>query len=142
MALAGGSEQPISAAQLAAGLLAEPDGVAAKVIRQAGLTDEQFAAAVGAGPAVPGQDADAATLSQLNFTADCGTAFKDALKAALRLGHNYIGTEHLLLGLLSADGPISQHLAAAGLDSETAGRLIADELTRMRARLKAVPPPA
>ena len=135
--LAGDAGQPVSAAQLAAALLVEPDGVAAKAIRQAGLTDEQFFAAVGAGPAEPGPSADVGTLDELSFAADCGTpAFKESLKAALRLGHNYIGTEHLLLGLLSDDGPIGRNLVTAGLDAELADRLVADELARMRAERK------
>ena len=134
--LAGDAGQPVSAAQLAAALLVEPDGVAAKVIRQAGLTEEQFFAAVGAGPAEPGPSADVGTLDELSFAADCGTAFKESLKAALRLGHNYIGTEHLLLGLLSDDGPIGRNLVTAGLDAELADRLVADELARMRAERK------
>ncbi|HET7015216.1 MAG TPA: Clp protease N-terminal domain-containing protein [Streptosporangiaceae bacterium] len=131
--LAGRTDQPVDAAHLAAGLLTEPDGIAARMIRHAGLTDEQYFAAVGAGPAEPQPDTDHATLSELNFTADCGTAFSEALKAALRLGHNYIGTEHLLLGLLAADGPISQNLAAAQLDTDTADRLLADEFARLKA---------
>ena len=134
--LAADADQPVSAAQLAAALLVEPDGVAAKVIRQAGLTDEQFFAAVGAGPAEPGPSADVGALDELSFAADCGNAFKETLKAALRLGHNYIGTEHLLLGLLSADGSVGANLASAGLDGELADRLVADELTRMRAERK------
>jgi Clp amino terminal domain, pathogenicity island component len=126
-------DQPVDSAQLAASLLVEPDGVAARVIRQSGLTNEQFFAAVGAGPAEVGPDADVAALSDLSFTADCGAALKNALKAALRLGHNYIGTEHLLLGLLSGDGSVSANLAAAGLDSDSAAQPIADELARIRA---------
>ena len=51
---------PISAAHLAAALLTEPEGLAAKIILTAGLTGAQVCAAVGAGPAEPGQDADAA----------------------------------------------------------------------------------
>jgi hypothetical protein len=128
--------QPIDAAQLAAALLTESEGVAARVIRQAGLSDEQFFAAVGAGPAEPAPDADIATLGELNFTDGCGSAFRATLKAALRLGHNFIGTEHLLLGLLAIDGPISQSLAATGLDTPTADRLIADEFARIKAQLK------
>jgi hypothetical protein len=40
----------VGAAHLAAGLLAESEGVAAKVIGRAGLTGEQLVAAVGPGP--------------------------------------------------------------------------------------------
>jgi ATP-dependent Clp protease ATP-binding subunit ClpA len=134
--LADDAGQPVSAAQLAAALLVEPDGVAARAIRQAGLTDEQFFAAVGAGPAEPGPNADVATLGELSFTADCGTAFRETLKVALRLGHNYIGTEHLLLGLLSADSSIGANLTSAGLDNEATERFMVDEIARIRAQLK------
>ena len=56
------------------------------------------------------------------------------LKAALRLGHNYIGTEHLLLGVLLADGRTSQALASLGLDIETAERLLGVEFAEIQAR--------
>ncbi|HXL20819.1 MAG TPA: Clp protease N-terminal domain-containing protein [Streptosporangiaceae bacterium] len=49
---------------------------------------------------------------------DAGTlqaALKGTLKAALRLGHNYIGTEHLLLGVLFADGAAGEALTSLGL---------------------------
>jgi ATP-dependent Clp protease ATP-binding subunit ClpA len=115
---------PVDAAHLAAALLVEPDGVAAKVIQRAGLTGEQVYAAVGAGPAAAGEDTDAAALRELSFAAGGRATFKGALKAALRLGHNYIGTEHLLLGVLLADGRAGQALAALGLDTETAERLL------------------
>ena len=37
-----------------------------------------------------------------------------ALKAAMRLGHNYIGTEHLLLGAVAADDEVAERLAGSG----------------------------
>jgi hypothetical protein len=128
-----GSE-PVDAADLAAALLVEPDGVAAKIIQRAGLTGEQVYAAVGAGPAAAGENADAAALRELRFAAGGRATFKGALKAALRLGHNYIGTEHLLLGVLLADGHASQALASLGLDTETAERLLGIEFAEIQAR--------
>jgi ATP-dependent Clp protease ATP-binding subunit ClpA len=127
--------EPVDAAHLAAALLAEPDGLAAKVIQRAGLTGEQVYAAVGAGPpAAAREDADAAALRELSFAAGGRAVFKGALKAALRLGHNYIGTEHLLLGVLFADGRASQALASLGLDTETAERLLGIEFAEIQAR--------
>ena len=61
-------------------------------------------------------------------------ALKSALKSALRLGHNYIGTEHLLLGLLSASGPVAEALTGLGLPPERAEQLIAAELAEYQAR--------
>ena len=126
--------EPVDAAHLAAALLVEPDGLAAKVIQRAGLTGEQVYAAAGAGPAAAGEDTDAAALRELSFAAGGRAALKGALKAALRLGHNYIGTEHLLLGVLLADGRTSQALASLGLDTETAERLLGIEFAEIQAR--------
>ena len=129
--------EPVDAAQLAAGLLAEPEGLAAKVIQRAGLTGEQVVTAVGAGPAAAGEDADAAALRGLSFGADGKAALKGALKAALRYGHNYIGTEHLLLGVLFAGGATAQALASLGLDGQAVERLLAIEFAEIQARRKA-----
>jgi ATP-dependent Clp protease ATP-binding subunit ClpA len=168
--LAGGKR--VDAADLAAGLLAEPEGLAARVIQRAGLTAEQVYAAVGvvanpktpkatpdedpdpASKATPDEDPDPASktgpdrdtdpasktgpdpamLRELEYTSEGGAALKGALKAALRLGHNYIGTEHMLLGILYADGHAGRALASAGLDGETAERLLAAEFAELQAR--------
>jgi hypothetical protein len=129
-----GDEPTIGAAHLAAATLAEPEGVAAKVIVRAGLTAEQVYAAVGAGPAVPGPDALREALLTLGFDESGKAVLKAALKAALRFGHNYIGTEHLMLGVLYADGPAGQALAAIGLTPERAEELLAAEFTQIQAR--------
>jgi ATP-dependent Clp protease ATP-binding subunit ClpA len=48
-------------------------------------------------------------------------ALKSAVRAAVRLGHNYIGTEHLLLGVIDAGGPAGAALSAdLGLTREAA----------------------
>ena len=64
-------------------------------------------------------------------------ALKGALKAALRLGHNYIGTEHLLLGVLSAGGPVTEAFGALGLTPQRAEELIAAEIAAYQARREA-----
>jgi hypothetical protein len=133
--------EPVDAGHLAAALLAEPDGLAAKVIQRAGLTGEQVYAAVGAGPAAAGEDTDAAALRELSFAAGGKAVLAGALKAALRFGHNYVGTEHLLLGVLLADGRTGQSLASLGLDAETAERLLRIEFAEIQARRRAAPSP-
>jgi ATP-dependent Clp protease ATP-binding subunit ClpA len=53
------------------------------------------------------------------FTADARTVVVTAQGEARRLGHNFIGTEHTLLGLLAAeDSAIARALAADGVDAE------------------------
>ena len=61
---------------------------------------------------------------------------RDALAVALELSHNYIGTEHLLLGLYrNADSPAAAILTAAGGDrAERAGRRSSSR-ARCRSRL-------
>ena len=127
----------IDAAYLAAALLAEPDGLAARMILRAGLTAGQVYAAVGAGPAIPGPDADAGALRELSFDESGMAVLNAAVKAAPRLGHAYTGTEHLLLGVLDAGGPAAEALAGLGLTSETAEGLLAAEFPGTEARRKA-----
>src|SRR6185437_14104024 len=105
---------PCGCAHLAAALLSEPDGLAAHVIAKAGVTPEQLYHATGTGPAERVENAGAAELLGLNLDESGKEALKSALKSALRLGHNYIGTEHLLLGVLTVDGPAADALGAIG----------------------------
>ena len=132
-----GETESIGAAHLAAGLLAEPEGVAAKLIHSAGLTDEQVYAALRLGtppPASPAGNVDAAALRELAFTASGIAVFKEALRAALRLGHNYIGTEHILLGALYAEGDTADALTSLGLSAETAERMLPEEFAKIQAQ--------
>jgi len=129
----------IDAAHIAAGLLSEPEGVAKKVIHGAGISDEQFYAALGlqaAAAAARAADggADTVAVGALRFTSGGKAVLKGTLKAALRLGHNYIGTEHLLLGILFADGDAAQALVATGLDAGRVEAAIADEFARIQSQ--------
>jgi len=54
-----------------------------------------------------------------------------ALREALRMEHNYIGCEHILLGLLHAEGSAREILLARGARLETA-RIMVEELVRGR----------
>ena len=131
------ADQPIGAAHLMAALLSEPEGLAAKAIAAAGLAPEQVYAAVGAGPAPQGPDMDSAALLDLSLGESARAALKGALKSALRLGHNYIGTEHLLLGVLFAGGPTTEALSALGLSAQRAEQLAAAEIAAFQARRSA-----
>jgi len=127
-------EAPIGAAELAAALLSEPEGLAAKAVIAAGVTPEQVYAAVGTGPAPQGPDMDSAALLDLNLGEGARTVLKGALKWALRLGHNYIGTEHLLLGVVFAGGPASEAFSGLGLSPQRAEQLIAAEIAAFAER--------
>ncbi|MGH3206588.1 MAG: Clp protease N-terminal domain-containing protein, partial [Trebonia sp.] len=128
---------PADGAHLAAALLTEPDGLAAKAIAAAGVTPERFYAAVGAGPAPRVESTGTAELLDVTLDESAKEALKAALKSALRLGHNYIGTEHLLLGLLSRGGPVTDAVTSLGLPPERAEELITADLAGFQARKEA-----
>jgi ClpA/ClpB-like protein len=109
-------------AHLVLGLLTEPTAVAAESIVASGVSlDAVRAAAAGALPAPAG-----AVPALVPYSEDGRKALELTFREALRLGHNYIGTEHLLLALLELEdgaGPLSdvgltkdgveEHVAAA-----------------------------
>jgi hypothetical protein len=134
---AGAGAGAIDASHLAAGLLSEPDGLAAKVIHGAGLTDEQVLAALGlepAGGAAAGEGEGGSTeaLRRLRFTGEGRAAITGAVATAFKLGHNYIGTEHLLLGILHAKGDAGQILIGLGLTAGLTRSLLAEEFATIQ----------
>ena len=125
----------IDASHLAAGLLSEPDGIAAKVIHGAGRTDQQVLTALGLEAAAEGAAAQAGPeeLRRLRFTEDGRIAIRGALTAALKLGHNYIGTEHLLLGILQGKGDAREILIGLGVTAAFTERWLVEEFARIKA---------
>jgi ATP-dependent Clp protease ATP-binding subunit ClpA len=113
---------------LAAGAIIDPDGLAAHALRRLAVNEEQIYEALGVGPANDGGDADPTALRQLRFTPAGREALKEALKAALRLGHNYIGTEHLLLGVIAGRGSVAKDLTTVGLRPSLVESAIAVEI--------------
>jgi hypothetical protein len=101
----------ISPAHLVLGLLAEPAGLATQAIIGRGLASDAVRAAALATlpPAVP----DPPDL--VPFDARAKKALELTFREALRLGHNYIGTEHILLALLELEGGDGL-LSGLGLD--------------------------
>jgi hypothetical protein len=134
-----GGAEPVDAAHLAAGLLTEPDGLAAKVIHGAGLSVEQVLSALGLepGPGPAGGDANVDALQRLRFTDAGQAALREMVKAALRLRHNYVGTEHLLLGILLADGAAGRALTGLGLTAERAEQALTAEFAAVAAQRRA-----
>ncbi|MFF8844446.1 Clp protease N-terminal domain-containing protein [Streptomyces sp. NPDC015127] len=96
---------------LTLGLLAEPEGLAAKALTTLGTDADRVRASVTA--ALPPAADDLPEVAP--YDARARKALELTFREALRLGHNYIGTEHILLALLEAEdgsGPLS----ALGID--------------------------
>jgi Clp amino terminal domain, pathogenicity island component len=136
---AGAGSATIDDSHLAAGLLSEPDGVAARVIHGAGATDEQVLTALGleSAGAGAGEEAGAEALRRLRFTEEGRAAIRGAVVTALKLRHNYIGTEHVLLGILDAKGGTAEILIGLGLSTALTKTLIAEEFARIQAQRSA-----
>ncbi|MGW3808773.1 Clp protease N-terminal domain-containing protein [Micromonospora sp. NPDC005113] len=84
---------------LVLGLLAEPDGLAAKVMGGRGASPEAVREAVGAALPPPADQVP----DLIPYDARGKKALELTFREALRLGHNYIGTEHILLALLEQE---------------------------------------
>ena len=96
------------------GLIREGEGVAATVLQKLGLSLEnirlEIEKLVQPGPATQ-------IIGDIPFTPRAKKALELAAEEARSLGHNYIGTEHLLLGLIrEGEGIASQVLLNLGLD--------------------------
>ncbi|MBB3664287.1 MULTISPECIES: ATP-dependent Clp protease ATP-binding subunit [Prauserella salsuginis group] len=92
----------ITPVHLVLGLLTEPEALAAKAIADQGVTDRSLRAAAIAALPEDGESDDAPDLPP--FSAEAKKALELTYREALRLGHNYIGTEHVLLALLEHEG--------------------------------------
>ncbi|MFN2389522.1 MAG: ATP-dependent Clp protease ATP-binding subunit [Actinomycetota bacterium] len=95
------------------GLIHEGEGVAAKALESLGISLEkvrqQVEEIIGAGQTPPS--------GHIPFTPRAKKVLELSLREALQLGHNYIGTEHILLGLIrEGEGVAAQVLVKLGAD--------------------------
>jgi hypothetical protein len=79
------------------GLFADPDGLAAKLLAGQGIDADKVTNAV----TLPGRVDDMPVL--IPFNGQAKKALELTFRQALRLGHNYVGTEHILLALYEAE---------------------------------------
>jgi hypothetical protein len=125
----------IGGKHLVAGLLSEPEGLAARIVHGAGVTDDALLGALGVAAATPATAADPAALRGIDYTDSAKAVLHGTLRAVLRLGHNYVGTEHLLLGAVVAggEGEAAPALETVGLTADVVERGVADEIARVQA---------
>jgi hypothetical protein len=112
------------------GLLHEPEGLAARAMAALGISAEAAREAVAAAlpPAVPGDLAG----GHIPFDSRAKKVLEYALREALGFAHNYIGTEHILLGVLGEEedrgGGV---LTGLGLTTDRAREWLVPELKRL-----------
>jgi hypothetical protein len=88
----------IGTEHIALGLLHEPEGLAAKAVEGLGSSTEAAREALLA--ALEPARVDEPVSGKIEFTLRARNVLESAVREALNFGHNYIGTEHLLLGIL------------------------------------------
>lgn len=125
----------ITPGHLVLGLLTDPDGLAAKAIAAQDITPEAIRQAVTA--SLPAKAAEVPAL--IPFDQQARKALELTFREALRLGHNFIGTEHLLLALLEQEAGTGV-LAGAGVDKAAAEANITAALAAIREAGEQDPP--
>ena len=146
----------VGAEHLLLALFAEPEGIAGRALAAMNVSEDNVRAALStARDRARGHDhaheghqgsadqpaADQATAERVSEAADstppydedARRALRDALTVALELSHNYIGTEHLLLGLYrNADSAAAWILGEAGALESTARAHVIDLLRQVQ----------
>ena len=104
--------QELASLHFVLGLLTEWQGLAGRANEAAGVTEDDVATATVA--ALPPNGVP--TTDHPPFSPGLKKVLELTVRESLRLGHNYVGTEHLLLGLLEArDEPGAQVLIGLGV---------------------------
>jgi ATP-dependent Clp protease ATP-binding subunit ClpC len=110
------------------GIITEGDGVGARVLADLDITREKVIAKV---VELVGEG-DRKIDGPIPFTDRSKKSLELALREALQLGHNYIGTEHLLLGVIrQGEGAAAEILSSLGLDLDDARRAVLAELANL-----------
>jgi ATP-dependent Clp protease ATP-binding subunit ClpA len=109
------------------GILDQGDNLAIKVLVSLEIELDDLRAELTASMGPPAEQVE----GHLPFTPLAKRALELTTKEALSLGHNYVGCEHLLLGLLATeDGLASQVLRRMGLELRTTRRAVVTALLR------------
>jgi hypothetical protein len=117
----------IGTEHLLLGLLHEGDGIAARALESLGISlvtiRAQVEEIIGRGEASP--------TGHIPITPRAKKVLELSLREALQLGHNYIGTEHILLGLIrEGEGVAAQVLVKLGADLSRVQDEVARQLSR------------
>lgn len=93
----------IGTEHLLAAMWGEPEGIAAKALDDAGLTRDAVLVAIE-------QRVERGHQGLGGFTPRAWVAIENGARVALEMGHNYVGTEHLLLSLMSGVGGFADEI--------------------------------
>jgi ATP-dependent Clp protease ATP-binding subunit ClpC len=122
------------------GLIDEGQGVATTALTSMGISLEEMRQTV---RDTIGRGAQPPESGHIPFTPQAKKVLELSLRESMQLGHEYIGTEHILLALIREGGGAAQLLARAGVDLDRARQQVTELLHGHRAAGPvAAPPPA
>src|SRR5262249_53045191 len=104
----------IGTEHLLLGLMDEEGGVAGRVLRELGMSSDRGREG---GNRVTSSSASFYP-SRVGLAPDTQQGFEHAVEEARRLGHHYIGTEHILLGLVRVEGTAMEVLRRLGVTAD------------------------
>ncbi|HTP01018.1 MAG TPA: Clp protease N-terminal domain-containing protein, partial [Anaerolineales bacterium] len=108
-----GHQNSIGTEHLLLGLMEEEGGVAGRVLRELGLESSRVREIIER-VSVEGRRDD----SKIELAPDTQQVLEYAVDEARRLGHHYIGTEHILLGLVRVDATAMEVLRRLGVTAD------------------------
>ncbi|MEU0512547.1 MULTISPECIES: Clp protease N-terminal domain-containing protein [Amycolatopsis] len=125
----GAGNEQIETTHILIGVIGERDGLAAKAVENLGVTTESVGERVNATLPPP---VDGELPAHIPFSQDGRKVIQLTVREALRLGHNYVGTEHMLLALLDqAEGPAYEVLTELGITKDAVEGQIREMLRGM-----------
>jgi ATP-dependent Clp protease ATP-binding subunit ClpC len=104
----------IGTEHLLLGLMDEEGGVAGRVLRELGMTSDRVREVI----ARVSASSSAFDANRVELASDTQQVLEHAVEEARRLGHHYIGTEHILLGLVRVEGTAMEVLRRLGVTAD------------------------
>ena len=104
----------IGTEHLLLGLMDEEGGVAGRVLRELGMSSERVREVIGRVTT----SSSSFDPNRVELAADTQQVLEHAVEEARRLGHHYIGTEHILLGLVRVEGTAMEVLRRLGVTAD------------------------
>lgn len=120
-------QDEVTGTHLLLGLLADRESLASRAIEAAGVSLDDLRAAVESGLT----QSSATAPAHVPFSAEAKQIYADTLAEALRLGHPYVGTEHILLAMLAAEtSPAGRTLIERGVTKAQTEAWLLDVIDR------------
>ena len=129
---AGGAGQEIRSAHVLIGLVGDEDSLATKALVAQGASPQAVREAAMATLDAPGLPKS----GNVRSSADAKKVWELTLREALRLGHNYVGTEHVLLALLAEEVEVSAVLRELGVTTGRTEEIVLAALEEIRRSLR------